>query len=144
VEFAVGLGVGEPWMVFIGVVRAQASPGRAEEVGVRSRSVLAGYACRRGRTRRPALATSPIPMARVATAPPGEPLDARFERLARAGGARVLVFDRERLVGITGGRRVWPAHVVTATDIARAVEVRAPRRADHGWASQHDKSPARG
>jgi Zn-dependent protease len=58
-----------------------------------------------------------IPLARVATAAPGEPVEAVFDRLSGEAGNRVLVFDGERLVGI-----------VTTTDIARAVEARALRR----------------
>ncbi len=58
-----------------------------------------------------------IPLAHVATAAPGEPLDALFERLSPEGGNRVLVLDGQRLVGI-----------VTAADITRAVEMRALQR----------------
>jgi Zn-dependent protease len=184
-EFAVGLGVGGLWMVFIGWFVLNAA--RAEEVSVRTRSVVAGVRVCDVMTRQPRTVPSwvtvtsfvdtyilgsrhsaypveapdgrtiglvtlaqvrtvpagsyttarvgdiAIPMARVAAAAPGEPLEALFERLTPAGGNRVLVFDGERLVGI-----------VTATDITRAVEVRALQRADHGWASEHDESPARG
>lgn len=53
------------------------------------------------------------PLDRVPTAAPDEPLTALLERLAQMGARRALVIDDGRVVGI-----------VTATDIARFVDVR--------------------
>jgi Zn-dependent protease len=58
-----------------------------------------------------------IPLASVATAAPGDPVDTLVARLSPESGNRVLVFDGDRLVGI-----------VTAADIARTLEVRALQR----------------
>lgn len=55
-----------------------------------------------------------IPLARVPTATPMEPLVDLLQRLSPLSGGRALVFTDNRLVGI-----------VTQTDIARAVELRA-------------------
>lgn len=55
-----------------------------------------------------------IPLAEVPTAAPDTPLVSLLERLSGATGGRALVFDAGELVGI-----------ITPTDVARAVEVRA-------------------
>jgi Zn-dependent protease/CBS domain-containing protein len=67
-----------------------------------------------------------MPMDRVVTAAPDEPLTALLERLASSGGRRALVVDRGEIVGI-----------VTASDISRLIDVRRltlPKStADHGY-----------
>ncbi|HYB38227.1 MAG TPA: site-2 protease family protein [Mycobacterium sp.] len=54
-----------------------------------------------------------MPMDRVVTAAPHEPLTALLERLAPSGGRRALVVDHGQVVGI-----------ITASDISRLIDVR--------------------
>jgi CBS-domain-containing membrane protein len=54
-----------------------------------------------------------MPIDRVATAAPDEPLTALLERLTSSGGRRALVIDRGQVVGI-----------VTASDISKLIDVR--------------------
>jgi Zn-dependent protease len=67
-----------------------------------------------------------MPLDRVVTAAPHEPLTALLERLAPTGGNRALVVDRGQVVGI-----------VTASDISKLIDVRtlaAPNAlADQGY-----------
>jgi CBS domain-containing protein len=60
-----------------------------------------------------------IPMDRVVTAVPHEPLASLLQRLTPSSGSRALVMDRRQVVGI-----------VTASDISRSIDVRTLARRD--------------